>query len=172
MPDFLEELLQKLREAIADAGPDAVMRAAHSIKGELGYLGAAQATQAARELEDMRYGAKPRHWSVWVEKAVELLAQTQAEQVIHGGGHLEGALVAVALDAVDPLRVHHPAAEDAPGLVGQVADADMVGDRRVAEVGGRVRAGALSYRVPGGTFVGQRWHIRAIPRNRPCPYFH
>jgi len=67
LPDFLEELLQKLREAIADAGPDAVMRAAHSIKGELGYLGAAQATQAARELEDMRYGAKPRHWSVWVE---------------------------------------------------------------------------------------------------------
>ena len=36
---FLEEspkLLQKLREAIADADPDAVMRAAHSIKGELG----------------------------------------------------------------------------------------------------------------------------------------
>jgi hypothetical protein len=35
---FLEEspkLLQKLREAIADADPDAVMRAAHSIKGEL-----------------------------------------------------------------------------------------------------------------------------------------
>src|SRR5206468_10491038 len=66
-PDFLEELLQKRREAIADADPDAVMGAAHSIKGELGYLGAAQATQAARELEDMRYGAKPRHWSVWVE---------------------------------------------------------------------------------------------------------
>src|SRR5947209_3663578 len=41
-------------------------RSSH-IKGELGYLGAAQATQAARELEDMRYGAKPRHWSVWVE---------------------------------------------------------------------------------------------------------
>ena len=29
------------------------MRAAHSLKGELGYLGAAGASQAARELEDM-----------------------------------------------------------------------------------------------------------------------
>ncbi len=53
---FLEEspkLLQKLREAIADANPEAVMRAAHGLKGELGYLGAAKAMQAARELEDM-----------------------------------------------------------------------------------------------------------------------
>jgi len=53
---FLEEspkLLQKLREAIAAADPEAIMRAAHSIKGELGYLGAAKATQAAQELEDM-----------------------------------------------------------------------------------------------------------------------
>jgi two-component system sensor histidine kinase/response regulator len=53
---FLEEspkLLQKLRQAIIDADPDAVMRAAHSLKGELGYLSAAGASQAARELEDM-----------------------------------------------------------------------------------------------------------------------
>jgi len=47
------KLLQKLREAIAAADPEAIMRAAHSIKGELGYLGAAKATQAAQELEDM-----------------------------------------------------------------------------------------------------------------------
>jgi two-component system, sensor histidine kinase and response regulator len=46
-------LLQKLREAIAGADPEAVMRAAHSLKGELGYLGAPGAAQAARELEDM-----------------------------------------------------------------------------------------------------------------------
>lgn len=45
--------LQKLREAIAEADPQAVMRAAHSLKGEIGYLGAAAAVQAARELEDM-----------------------------------------------------------------------------------------------------------------------
>jgi two-component system sensor histidine kinase/response regulator len=53
---LLEEspkLLQKLREAIADADPEAVMRAAHSLKGELGYLGAPGAAQAARELEEM-----------------------------------------------------------------------------------------------------------------------
>jgi len=53
---FLQEspkLLQQLRQAIADADPEALMRAAHSLKGELGYLGAAEATQAARELEDM-----------------------------------------------------------------------------------------------------------------------
>jgi two-component system sensor histidine kinase/response regulator len=53
---FLEEspkLLQKLQKAIADADPEAVMRAAHSLKGELGYLGAPGAAQAARELEDM-----------------------------------------------------------------------------------------------------------------------
>ena len=24
----------------------------------------------------------------------------------------------------------------------------------------------------GGTFVGQFWHTRAIPRNHPYPYFH
>jgi two-component system, sensor histidine kinase and response regulator len=53
---FLEEspkLMQKLRRAIADADAEAAMRAAHSLKGELGYLGAAGASQAARTLEDM-----------------------------------------------------------------------------------------------------------------------
>ena len=53
---FLEEspkLMQKLREAIADADSEAVTRAAHSLKGELGYLGAPGAAQVARELEEM-----------------------------------------------------------------------------------------------------------------------
>jgi two-component system, sensor histidine kinase and response regulator len=53
---FLDEspkLLQKLRQAVTDADPEAVMRTAHGLKGELGYLGAAKATQAAQELEDM-----------------------------------------------------------------------------------------------------------------------
>ena len=55
---FLDEspkLLQKLQVAILDADPEAVMRAAHSLKGELGYLGATGATQAARELEEMAH---------------------------------------------------------------------------------------------------------------------
>jgi two-component system, sensor histidine kinase and response regulator len=53
---FLDEspnLLRKLQEAIADTDAEAVMRAAHTLKGELGYLGAPEAAQAARELEDM-----------------------------------------------------------------------------------------------------------------------
>jgi HPt (histidine-containing phosphotransfer) domain-containing protein len=53
---FLEEspkLLQRLCEALAESNANAVMRAAHSLKGELGYLGAAAALQAARALEDM-----------------------------------------------------------------------------------------------------------------------
>jgi HPt (histidine-containing phosphotransfer) domain-containing protein len=53
---FLAEspkLLQKLRQAIAEADADGVMRAAHSLKGELGYLGAEDAMRAARKLEDM-----------------------------------------------------------------------------------------------------------------------
>lgn len=53
---FLEEcpkLLQELRQGIAVADPEAVMRAAHSLKGELGYLGANVAAQVSRELEDM-----------------------------------------------------------------------------------------------------------------------
>ncbi|MGH9503550.1 MAG: Hpt domain-containing protein [Terriglobales bacterium] len=53
---FLEEspkLLQKLGEAIAESDAAAVMRAAHSLKGELGYLGAAAASQASASLEAM-----------------------------------------------------------------------------------------------------------------------
>lgn len=53
---FLAEspkLLQKLRQAIAESDPGGMMRAAHSLKGELGYLGAEVAVQAARKLEDM-----------------------------------------------------------------------------------------------------------------------
>jgi two-component system sensor histidine kinase/response regulator len=53
---FLEEspkLLHKLRQAIVDTDAQGVMRAAHSLKGELGYLGAAAASHVARDLEDM-----------------------------------------------------------------------------------------------------------------------
>lgn len=72
---FLEEspkLLQKLREAIVDADPDEVMRAAHSLKGELGYLGAPGALQAARELEEMGHESK-------LSRATEVLLVLEQE---------------------------------------------------------------------------------------------
>ncbi len=53
---FLEEspkLMAKLREAVASGDCDGTMRAAHSLKGESSYLGAAGTSQAARQLEDM-----------------------------------------------------------------------------------------------------------------------
>lgn len=53
---FWEEspkLVQKLREAIADSDPEAVMRAAHSLAGELGYLEAAGPLRTSRVLENM-----------------------------------------------------------------------------------------------------------------------
>jgi HPt (histidine-containing phosphotransfer) domain-containing protein len=61
---FLEEspkLLQKLQQAIACTDAEAVMHAAHSLKGELGYLGAAGASQAARELENMGHRKNLSH---------------------------------------------------------------------------------------------------------------
>ena len=42
-----------LRRAIGEGDSIGIMPAAHGLKGELGYLGAARATQAAQELEDM-----------------------------------------------------------------------------------------------------------------------
>ena len=51
--DESPKTLQKLREAIAISDPEAVMRAAHGLKGELGYLGASKAVQVAQELENM-----------------------------------------------------------------------------------------------------------------------
>jgi two-component system, sensor histidine kinase and response regulator len=53
---FLEEspkLLQKLQQAVGDGNAEAVMRAAHSLKGESSYLGASRTSVAARQLEEM-----------------------------------------------------------------------------------------------------------------------
>lgn len=53
---YLEEspkLLEKLRQAVAEGDAESVRRVAHSIKGEVGYLGAEAASQAARQLENM-----------------------------------------------------------------------------------------------------------------------
>jgi len=45
--------LSELREAIAEPAPATVEKTAHSLKGELGYLGITGASQRARELEEM-----------------------------------------------------------------------------------------------------------------------
>jgi HPt (histidine-containing phosphotransfer) domain-containing protein len=53
---FLAETPRKiaaLREAIGQPNAELVGRLAHSLKGELGYLGLAEASQKARDLEEM-----------------------------------------------------------------------------------------------------------------------
>jgi signal transduction histidine kinase/HPt (histidine-containing phosphotransfer) domain-containing protein len=53
---YLEEspkLLERLRQGVADCDSKEVKFVAHSMKGELGYLGAEKASQAARDLEKM-----------------------------------------------------------------------------------------------------------------------
>jgi two-component system sensor histidine kinase/response regulator len=53
---FLKEsprLMENLRQGMANGDAAALQRAAHSLKGEVSYLSAAGATQAARRLEDM-----------------------------------------------------------------------------------------------------------------------
>jgi two-component system, sensor histidine kinase and response regulator len=53
---FLEEspkLLRKIQEAVEAGDAQALMQAAHSLKGETSYLGAGATTQAARQLEEM-----------------------------------------------------------------------------------------------------------------------
>ena len=59
---FLEEspkLLQRLHQAVAAGDTDGVMRAAHSFRGEAGYLGADASSHAARQLEDMGHNKRP-----------------------------------------------------------------------------------------------------------------
>jgi two-component system, sensor histidine kinase and response regulator len=53
---FLEEspkLMTQLQEAVTQDDPEALSRAAHSLKGESGYLGAANVSQMAKQLEVM-----------------------------------------------------------------------------------------------------------------------
>ncbi len=57
--------LQVLRLALAQGDAEAVERTAHSLKGELGYLGVSRASQRARELEEL--GGKHE-----LEKAAEI----------------------------------------------------------------------------------------------------
>ncbi len=58
---FLSEsakLLDQLRRAVESGEPLAIMRAAHSLKGEVSYLSAPAATQAARLLEDLGHAGE------------------------------------------------------------------------------------------------------------------
>jgi two-component system sensor histidine kinase/response regulator len=53
---FLEEspkLMGQLQQAVAQEDAEGIMRAAHSIKGESGYLGATNVSQMAKQLESM-----------------------------------------------------------------------------------------------------------------------
>ena len=66
--------LAKLREAIAQSSPDTMEKTAHSLKGELGYLGITAASQRARELEEM--GRKNE-----LENAASAFAALEAELI-------------------------------------------------------------------------------------------
>jgi signal transduction histidine kinase/CheY-like chemotaxis protein/HPt (histidine-containing phosphotransfer) domain-containing protein len=72
---FLEESdrhLAKLRLAIAEGQADLIEKTAHSLKGELGYMGAPELLQKARNLEEM--GCKGD-----LEKAAELFAALESD---------------------------------------------------------------------------------------------
>ena len=60
-----------LRQALTEQRPDVLERAAHSLKGELGYLGISALSQQARELEEMGRNRD-------MQKAEEVLANFEA----------------------------------------------------------------------------------------------
>lgn len=61
--------LQKLRQAWADYDSDSLMRAAHNMRGDLRYLGAAGPSEAARELEEK---GRNKDWTQVPEKLARL----------------------------------------------------------------------------------------------------
>jgi two-component system sensor histidine kinase/response regulator len=72
---FFEEapkLLTRLRESIADRNSEMVERTAHSLKGQLGYLGVVGAAQKSRELEEVGHRGE-------FQKANLVLAELEAE---------------------------------------------------------------------------------------------
>ena len=72
----------------------------------------------------------------------------EAEQVVHGGGQLERAFVAVALDACQPLGVDHARAHHPCHLFGQGAHPHRAGHAEVAVVQGGQRARQQLHRGP------------------------
>jgi HPt (histidine-containing phosphotransfer) domain-containing protein len=82
---FLKEspkLMERLRQGMANGDAEAVQHAAHSLKGEVSYLAAAGATQAARRLEDMGH---ERNLSA-VSEAIRVMEREldQLRQAIEG----------------------------------------------------------------------------------------
>jgi HPt (histidine-containing phosphotransfer) domain-containing protein len=76
------KLLEKLRQAIAGGEAEAVMRAAHSLKGEVSYLSAPAATEAAGWLEDMGHNhdiSRAAEALVVVEREMEYLCRAIRE---------------------------------------------------------------------------------------------
>src|SRR5215469_1027030 len=72
---FLEQtpkLLKTLRDALARGEAETVERTAHSMKGELGYLGAKEVSQKARQLEELGRGRN-------LEGAAQVFASFEAD---------------------------------------------------------------------------------------------
>jgi len=75
---FLEQapgLMERLRQGVAEGDPEAVTRAAHSLKGETSCLAAANAARLARQLEEMGRGHNLSH----AVETVELLNREIAD---------------------------------------------------------------------------------------------
>jgi signal transduction histidine kinase/CheY-like chemotaxis protein len=96
---FLEESerhLAKLRRAIAEGQAEVIEKAAHSLKGELGYMGAPQVVQKARNLEEMgRRGD--------VDQAVSLFVALESDLSV-----LVSGVRALIAGTPEPELVLHP----------------------------------------------------------------
>ena len=79
---FLEEspkLMSRLQQAVAEENAEGVSQAAHSLKGESGYLGATNISQMAKQLETM---GRDRELS----QAATVLGQLQKEMASLSAG--------------------------------------------------------------------------------------
>ncbi|MGB7586770.1 MAG: Hpt domain-containing protein, partial [Terriglobales bacterium] len=79
---FLEEspkLITQLEQAVAQADSEAVSRAAHSLKGESGYLGAANVSQMAKQLEAMGRARELSHASAILAQLRKEMASLSSE---------------------------------------------------------------------------------------------
>ena len=92
---FLEEYpkhLAKLRSAIDSNSPEQVERAAHSLKGELSYMGASEVSQLARRLEELGksrdLGAAGGTLAALEQQILQFAGAVRStvEAATHGGG--------------------------------------------------------------------------------------
>lgn len=79
--DEYPKLMGKLRQALADEDSDSLIRAAHNLKGDLRYLGAAGPSEAARELEELGrnkdWTRVPENLARLEEELVDLMVRVQ-----------------------------------------------------------------------------------------------